>query len=148
MNLILRFQVIRTSGSDLTPMNRFRTSVSVRPLSEIRMELAPRLRVVDKVAERWPACQSVRPSATGRARPRRTNRRIYYWHITTFLLDNRTRRTEHTLTTTSHMATETEQLKRNAEDQITRLITQLSDLEELREVRDNTSQRVWAGAWA
>jgi transcriptional/translational regulatory protein YebC/TACO1 len=52
------------------------------------------------------------------------------------------------LTTTSHMATETEQLKRNAEDQITRLITQLSDLEELREVRDNTSQRVWAGAWA
>ena len=56
------------------------------------MELAPRLRVVDKVAERWPACQSVRPSATGRARPRRTNRRIYYWHITTFLLDNRTRR--------------------------------------------------------
>jgi hypothetical protein len=33
------------------------------------------------------------------------------------------------------MATETEQLKRNAEGQITRLITQLSDLEELREVR-------------
>jgi len=33
------------------------------------------------------------------------------------------------------MATETEQLKRNAEDQISRLITQLSDLEELREVR-------------
>ena len=53
--------------------------MSVRRLSEIRMELAPRLRVVDKVAERWPACQSVRPSATGRARPRCTNRRIYYW---------------------------------------------------------------------
>jgi hypothetical protein len=34
------------------------------------MELAPRLRAADKVAERWPACQSVRPSATGRARPR------------------------------------------------------------------------------
>ena len=53
--------------------------MSVRMLSEIRMELAPRLRAADKVAERWPACQSVRPSATGRARPRCTNRRIYYW---------------------------------------------------------------------
>jgi len=35
------------------------------------------------------------------------------------------------------MATETEQLKRNAEDQISRLITQLSDLEELREELDD-----------
>ena len=31
---------------------------------------------------------------------------------------------------------ETEKLKKNAEDQITRLLTQMQDLEELREVRN------------
>jgi hypothetical protein len=52
------------------------------------MELAPRLRVVDKVSERWPACQRVRPSATGRARPRCTTggfiigtSQHFYWTV-------------------------------------------------------------------